>query len=457
MPRIMAMKVSIIGSGYVGLVSGVCLAHLGHDVTLVDIDEKKVAAVNAGTPPIHEAGLDELMKATVGQNLHATTDFAAAIAATEITLIAGPTPFAGDKIDLQFVIAIAEQIGDALKTKSAYHTVVVKSTVVPGTTDTEIRAALERVSGKCAGVDFGLGMNPEFLSEGVAVKDFLEPDRIVIGGVDDRSIDALAQLYASFTTTPTLRTNCRTAEMIKYASNCFQATLISFANEIANLSSACGGVDAMDVMKGLHLMQGLTFVPRTPATTLQRDRVTSPIVNFLSPGCGFGGSCFPKDIRAIVAHGEAHNSPMRLMRAVVDINDRQPARVVRMVQRKLGDLHGKRIAVMGLAFKPGTDDMRESPSLPIVRELCHLGAEVVAFDPIAHLAAQRVLSDVRVTFADSMAAAVSGAAAVVLVTRWPEFKALPDLINRQAPPPVLIDGRRFIHKDAVETYDGIGL
>jgi UDPglucose 6-dehydrogenase/GDP-mannose 6-dehydrogenase len=246
------MRVSIIGAGYVGIVTGVCLAEKGHTVTCVEMDAAKVERIRRGEPPIHEDGLGDLLRRHTGTLFRATTSLADAVNDTDITLIAVGTPFDGKAIDLAYVLTAAKEIGALLAHKSSRHTVVVKSTVVPGTTDGPVRDALEAASGKKAGAGFGLGTNPEFLTEGTAIADFMHPDRIVIGGSDDATLDTLAELYAGFHGVPVIRTNNSTAEMIKYASNSLLATMISFSNEIADLCSAIGGIDAKDVMHGVH-------------------------------------------------------------------------------------------------------------------------------------------------------------------------------------------------------------
>jgi UDPglucose 6-dehydrogenase/GDP-mannose 6-dehydrogenase len=293
------MKLSIIGAGYVGLVSGACFAEVGHDVTCVDVDQDKIDRINRGEAPIHEEGLDALLRRHVGTRLSATRGLVAAVRDSEMTFIAVGTPFDGKRIDLRYVKQAAREIGAALRGRGRYHVVVVKSTVVPGTTDEVVLPTLEEASGSRAGVDFGVGMNPEFLTEGVAVRDFMEPDRIVIGGMDERSVDALARAYEPFRDVPVLRTNNKTAEMIKYTSNAVLATLISFSNEVGNLCARLGGVDVAEVMQGVHMARYFT----TPLA--DGARVTAPITAFLEAGCGFGGSCLPKDVKALVAHGEA--------------------------------------------------------------------------------------------------------------------------------------------------------
>lgn len=447
----MVMRVSVVGTGYVGLVSGACLAEKGHRVVCVDIDAAKVAAVNAGQCPIHEEGLPAIIARHAGGRLTATTDLAAAVRETDLTLIAAPTPFDGERIDLSYVREVARAIGTALRDKPGYHVVVVKSTVVPGTTDDVVGPAVAEASGRAAGDGFGLGMNPEFLSEGVAVSDFMKPDRIVVGGIDGRTRDAMAALYADFPGVPILRTGNRAAEMIKYASNALQATMISFANEIANLCERIDGVDAIEVMRGVHAMKELTVASGGGA-----QPVAAPIVHFLSPGCGFGGSCFPKDLKAIVAHGKTLGAPTPLLDAVVAVNAGRPARMVDLAETALGGLAGKRVALLGLAFKPGTDDMRESPAVPIARELRRRGADVVAYDPAAIAEARKLFGAEGPAFASSTQEAIRGADAVLLVTRWAEFADLPKLIAEAATKPVVIDGRRMIAPGSVPRYRGIG-
>jgi UDPglucose 6-dehydrogenase/GDP-mannose 6-dehydrogenase len=447
----MVMKVSVVGTGYVGLVSGACLAEKGHRVVCVDIDAAKVAAVNAGQCPIHEEGLPAIIARHAGGRLTATTDLAAAVRETDLTLIAAPTPFDGERIDLSYVREVARAIGTALRDKPGYHVVVVKSTVVPGTTDDVVGPAVSEASGRAAGDGFGLGMNPEFLSEGVAVSDFMNPDRIVVGGIDERTRDAMAALYAGFPGVPMLRTGNKAAEMIKYASNALQATMISFANEIADLCERIDGVDAIEVMRGVHAMKELTVASGGGA-----QPVAAPIVHFLSPGCGFGGSCFPKDLKAIVAHGKTLGAPTPLLDAVVAVNADRPARMVDLAETALGGLAGKRVALLGLAFKPGTDDMRESPAVPIARELRRRGADVVAYDPAAIAEARKLFGAEGPAFASSTQEAIRGADAVLLVTRWAEFADLPKLIAEEATKPVVIDGRRMIAPGSVPRYRGIG-
>ena len=444
-------RVSIIGAGYVGLVTGVCLAEKGHDVVCVESDAAKLATIRAGAAPFHEEGLGELLQKHIGHRFTATASVDEAVAATELTLIAVGTPFDGKTIDLSYVLRACDEIGAAIRTADRYHVVVVKSTVVPGTTTGAVQAQLEKSSGRRAGAGFGLGANPEFLTEGTALKDFMYPDRIVIGGIDERSLEALAALYTAFGGVPVIRTNPSTAEMIKYASNSLLAAMISFSNEIADLCTAVGGIDALDVMRGVHASTYLTVTNGNGA------RAQAPISSFLEAGCGFGGSCLPKDVSALVAHGNARGLDMGLLREVMTINRRRPGRVIEALERGLGTLGGKRVAVLGLAFKPDTDDVRESPAFPIIRALVEGGAQVSAFDPVANEPARRALAGVTVSFAKNLQEAVEGADAVVVVTRWKEFEMLPDVVAAMDRPPLVFDGRRMLDRAAFARYDGIGL
>ena len=443
------MKLSIIGTGYVGLVTGACLAEKGHQVICVDMNPERVAALNSAKSPIYEEGLDALLVKHVGRNLRATSDLVAAVLASDVTFIAVGTPFDGKTIDLTAVLGATREIGEALKRKQGYHLVVVKSTVVPGTTDTHVLPALEKASGKKAGVDFGVGMNPEFLSEGEAVQDFLFPDRIVIGGIDARSSQVLTDIYLPYgAEVPRLMTNTRTAEMIKYASNSLLAALISFSNELATLGAALGNIDSTEVMRGVHLSQ---YFRGRNAEGLP------PIVSFLKAGCGFGGSCLPKDVSALIAHGHNLAVDMPLLRATIDINKAQPRNTVDLIKKHHKNLRGVKVAVLGLAFKPETSDVRESPAFPIMQQLLEEGAIVTAVDPIAVHEARKAFPDSRVKYTDAIDSSVAEADAVVVVTPWKQFDGVPAMIMRRAKPPVLIDGRRAYDKNCVSRYEGIGL
>lgn len=445
------MKVSVIGTGYVGLVSGVCLAEMGHEVICVDVDQQKVDKINQATPPIYENGLAELLKKNIGVRLRATINFKQAILDTELSLIAVGTPFDGSAIDLRYIEEVSRQIGSVLKEKDTYHVVVVKSTVVPGTTDDVVRPILEETSGKQAGRDFGVGMNPEFLREGEAVPDFMAPDRIVLGGIDDKTLDVMAELYRVFEGVEKIRTTAKTAEMIKYAANSLLATMISFSNEIGNLCTALGGIDVVDVMRGVHLDKRLS--PIMP----HGERIVPAFTTYLEAGCGFGGSCFPKDVKALIAHGRKLGHPMRLLGSVIEVNEQQPHQIISILKKHFPDLAGLRVAILGLAFKPGTDDMRESPAIPIVQELLASHVQIKAHDPIANAEAKHLFGNNQISYFDNLQQTISDVEAILLLTRWDEFQVVPQLLESLPNQPLVIDGRRMLPKQSVAQYDGIGL
>jgi len=435
----------------VGLVTGACLADLGHEVVCVDLDHTKVERIQAAAAPIYEPGLDELVARNAGSGLRATTSVRDAVLDSEVSFLAVGTPLADDGLDLAALRSAAISVGEAVAEMDGYPVVVVKSTVVPGTTANEVRPLLESASAKTAGDGFGLAVNPEFLTEGQAVDDFLIPDRIVVGALDERSFERLDRLYDVFSPDiPRIRTSPTTAEMIKFASNALLATAISFSNEIANLCAAIGDVDVVDVQRGVHLSRYLTPLGADGSP------VTAPIASFLEAGCGFGGSCLPKDVRALVAAGRGLGQPMRVLGAVIETNDAQPGELLRLLEQAVGPLRGRRVAVLGLAFKPDTDDVRESPAVPIVVGLLDRGASVTVHDPVVpELPAELTRDGVGLT--SDLRAAVEKADAVVLVTRWREYEEVPALLSGLDPAPLLVDGRRMLDRRLVARYAGIGM
>lgn len=426
------MKISIVGTGYVGLVTGVCFAELGHSVVCVDIDEERVKKINEGVPPIYEENLEEMLGRSVKEGkICATADLKKAVLETEVSFISVGTPSGLlDYIDLKYIDEVSKGIGEALKKKKEYHLVVVKSTVVPGTTEHSVLPLLEKHSGKKAGRDFGIAMNPEFLREGKAIEDFMKPDRIVLGGIDERSTKVLEKLYKDFKC-PILKTNPRTAEMIKYATNSFLVTKISFINEIGNICKQLG-IDVYDVAKGLGM-----------------DSRVSP--KFLNAGIGFGGSCFPKDVKALVGKAkEVYYRPI-VLNAALELNETQPLRLVELLERKANSLKGLDVVVLGLAFKPGTDDMREAPSIKIVQNLIKRGAKVHATDPKAVREAKRLFGvHENLRFYTSAGEAVKHGKYVLIVTEWDEFRR-EDLYRGK----VVIDGRRIEEAKVANDYEGV--
>lgn len=420
------MKISIIGCGYVGTVTGVCFADLGHDIIFCDIDEKKLDLLSHGRAPICERSLDDLIQRNL-DCLATTSDLAAAMQDTDITFICVGTPSENDgSIDLTYILSAGVTIGKALRETYDFHPIIVKSTVFPGSTEGPIRSVLEEASGKQAFVDFGLGSNPEFLREGDAVQDFCEPDRIVLGAGDERTMQVLRDIYASFTC-PKIETSIRTAEMIKYTSNAFLATKISFANEIGNLAKRLG-IDSQEVFDGVGL-----------------DSRIGPA--FFRTGIGFGGSCFPKDVRALIAGAGDYGEHLQIIRAALQVNEKQPQKLVRLLQTHIPDLKGRRIGVLGLAFKPNTDDVRESRAMPIIRTLLDAEAEVVAYDPLAMENFSVLFPEIE--YAPS-AQAVLASDAVLITTEWEEFEHL-DYSGK-----TVIDGRRISAASrTAEIYEGV--
>ncbi|MEM8961822.1 MAG: UDP-glucose/GDP-mannose dehydrogenase family protein [Acidobacteriota bacterium] len=448
------MKVAIIGTGNVGLVSGACFAAKGHDVVCVDLDAERVAAINQGQTPFYEPGLEELLRDTIGRRLHATLDLGGAVATADIVVLAVGTPFNGETIDLDQIRHASRQVGKALVDNPGYPLVMVKSTVLPGTTDTVVTPILEEQSGQRAAVDFGVAMNPEFLREGQAVGDFMMPDRIVMGATDERSWAMQDELYRDFPAPDVVRTDNRTAEMIKYTSNALLANLISFSNEIGNLCATLPGVDIAAVMRGVHLDKRLSPIVEGDEPT----RLRPGILSYLMAGCGFGGSCLPKDVSSLIAFGDSQGSPMDLLRSVMTINHAQPGRVVELARRQLPSLDGVEVAVLGLSFKPGTSDIRLTPALPVIAELREAGARLRLYDPAALDEIGNVLGEAdELAYHAHLEDAIDGAELIVVLTSWPELRRLPELLADRDPAPVVIDGRRMFDREDFARYDGIGL
>ncbi len=433
------MNVAIIGTGYVGLVTGVCLATKGHLVTCVDQQSSRVAMLQRGETPFFEPGLDTLLRETLASGtFSATADTAAAVADAELVIVTVGTPTTEGGIDLTHLGTALNEIGMALAADDSYRVVVIKSTVVPTTTTRFALPLLEHASGKVVGQGFGLTMNPEFLREGTAVNDFQVPDRIVIGEYDARSGAAVQALYEPYAC-PKVHTGLSDAELIKYTSNALLATLISFSNEVATVCEAVPGTDVETVMDALHLDRRLSPV-------VNGRRVTPAILTYLRAGAGFGGSCLPKDVSALRHFGGEHGLSMPLLDAVLTINAARPQQVVDIVHAELGDLRGRSIAILGLAFKAGTDDLRESASLRLAALLLAAGAEVSAYDPIALGYAHNSV-DPRIRIANDAPAVFAGSDAVVLMTAWPQFKdwRWGDLTTSMRTA-VVIDGRNALRK-----------
>ena len=432
------MRLSVIGSGYVGTTLAACFAELGHEVVNVDVDESTVETLNAGNPPVHEDGLAELVAAHAGQNgtgrLRATTDYDAVLD-TEVTFLCLPTPSRDDgSIDLSVLEAGAEQLGETLARKGGRHAVVVKSTVVPGTTEDRVRPLLAERSGKSSEAELGVGMNPEFLREGSAVADFLDPDKVVVGADDETTREKMRAVFEPLferADPAVVETGTREAEMIKYANNSFLASKVSLINDLGNICKELG-VDTYEVADAIGL----------------DERICR---SFLDSGLGWGGSCFPKDVAAITAAARERGYDSPMLNAAVEVNDLQPRRMLSLLDDH-ADVAGRRVAVLGLAFKPGTDDVRNARAIPIIDGLHERGATVAAYDPEAaeNMRAERP----DVVYVDSADEALRDAHACLVVTDWPEFTALDAEFDLMATP-VVVDGRHCIDRREGIVYEGL--
>lgn len=441
------MRIAMIGTGYVGLVTGTCLAESGNTVLCMDIDQRKIDVLNSGNVPIYEPGLEELIRRNREHGrLSFTTDIALTVRQSDVIFIAVGTPPGQDgSADLKHVLGVASSIGVHM---NGYKVIVNKSTVPVGTGDRVKAAIASRTKHR-----FDVVSNPEFLKEGAAIEDFMKPDRVVVGTDSARARETMQELYAPFLRTgkPLLAMDIRSAEMTKYASNAMLATKISFINEMATI---CGslGADIDHVRRGMGYDKRIGF-------------------EFLFPGVGYGGSCFPKDVKALVQTAKEHDIEARVLRAVEEVNERQKSALADAVlahfRKKTGkgnkaakQLAGRTIAVWGLSFKPRTDDMREAPSVVIINRLLRSGARIIAHDPVAMTEARKIFKN-RITLADDGYEALRGADALAVVTEWNEFR-VPDFkkIKRLMRAPVLFDGRNIYNQDELRklgfTYYGIG-
>lgn len=413
------VKISIVGAGYVGLVAAVCLAKQGNRITLIDVDEARLRSISSGRSPIYEEGLEAMLREI---SLETTSDFRRTLDSKVILLCVGTPSNPDGSMSLQALVRASEQLAEVMRARDDYCVVAIKSTVVPGTTEDVVIPILES-SGREAGSNFGVCMTPEFLREGKAIHDYLNPARIVIGQYDEKSGDTLMQLHSGFGA-PVIRTDLRTAEMIKIASNCFLATKISFINEVGNICKTMG-IDVRQVAEAMGL----------------DDRIGK---HFLNAGIGFGGSCIPKDLGGLISRAKQAGCGARLLEGVRQVNDEQPRRLVDLAERHV-PLNGSTIGLLGLAFKPGTDDIRESRAAEIVRILGERGAAVKAYDPLAMTSFERAFPGVSCVGPEE----VLRCDAVLIVTEWEEFERL-DYRDR-----IVIDGRGIAKAREARIYEGV--
>jgi UDPglucose 6-dehydrogenase len=421
------MKIAIIGSGYVGLVAGACFAENGNDVVCVDKDPAKIRVLQRGKIPIYEPGLEELVRRNKAEKrLTFTTALARGVRQSQIIFIAVGTPTGEDgSADLQHVLSVARELARAM---NGYKVVVNKSTVPVGTV-VKVREVIRRETTH----PFSVVSNPEFLKQGAAIDDFMKPDRVVIGAEDPRASELMKELYSPFTRTgaPIMMMDCASAELCKYAANAMLATRISFMNEVANVCEAVGA----NVDQVRHAVAS--------------DRRIGP--SFLFPGVGYGGSCFPKDVKAMVRFAEDKSYDFQILRAVESVNEAQKRRLVTKMEAHFGSLKGKRIAIWGLAFKPKTDDMREAPAVPLIQGLLSAGASIHAYDPEAMPVARKIFGS-KIHYAESGYSALTGADALAIITEWHEFRE-PDYarMRKLMRSPVIFDGRNIYNPDSMRS------
>ncbi|GCD78461.1 UDP-glucose 6-dehydrogenase [Thermaurantimonas aggregans] len=438
------MKISVVGTGYVGLVTGTCLAEVGMEVTCVDVNKEKIEGLKKGIMPIYEPGLEEMVIRNYRrERLMFTTNLAESIDGAEVVFIAVGTPPGEDgSADLKYVLAVADEIGRTMKN---YLVVVTKSTVPVGTAKKVKKTVADALAARGVDIPFDVASNPEFLKEGAAIDDFMRPDRIVVGTESDRAQEMLARLYKPFTLNghPVIFMDIPSAEMTKYAANAMLATRISFMNDIANLCELAGA-DVNMVRKGIG----------------SDPRIGS---KFLYSGIGYGGSCFPKDVKALIKTGKELGYELRILEAVEEVNEIQKERMFEKIMRHFkGDIKGRRFAIWGLSFKPNTDDMREAPSLVIIDKLLKQGAQVIAYDPVAMNEAKKHYLGDTIEYAKDEYDALADADALILVTEWtvfraPSFKVIKKLLKE----PVIFDGRNIYDRRELRamgfTYYGVGV
>ena len=434
-------SVSILGTGFIGLCSAACFAQKDIKILASTHNPKKASIINNFKTPFYEEGLAEILteiKSNKPELLKCLTNPVQAVLETEISMITQGTPMREDNsINLSYIESTAREIGEALKKSDKYHLVVVRSTVVPGTTRNLVGKTITDVSGKEPGKDFGLCMQPEFLAEGRSIEDTLRPDRIIIGEIDERSGAMLQDLYEYFygdhlKNCPIKRMNLESAELVKYGNNCLLATKISYANEFANLAELVPNVDVVQVMEGVGLDYRINH-------------------RFLGAGVGFGGACFHKDVNAITKWSRSKGYVSKILEAVLERNDLRAIRIVDIAEGLVGKLEDKKITLLGLSFKPGTDDMRQAPSIRVVKELLRRNVtDITGYDPKAKETAKEAIGD-KIKYADSIEQALKGSDCTLLITEWDDFAALtPDDFKKHMKTPNLVDGRRIYD---YETFD----
>lgn len=447
------MNLGVIGAGYVGLTTGICLSTLGHKIFIYDKLENKIQKIKEKVMPFFEEGLQELLEKTISsENLKATNYIDELTTNTDGCFICVGTPsLENNSIDLSHILNATQLIAESInKNSKKNYVIIIRSTVIPTTTRKKILPLIKEVLGEQL---FGLCVMPEFLREGQALTDFMNPDKIVIGSFDDYSQNFAEKIFEKFKTEANIiTTNPETAEMIKYTNNAFFSTLISFSNEIANISEKITNVDSFEVLTALISDKRIT-------SKFNKEKIIPELDKYLIPGCGFGGSCFPKDVKAILEYAESNKVKTPLLKAVLEINSERPNRIISLAESILHTLKGKRISVLGLTFKPNTDDIRSSPSLAAISLLKNKGAKIFGYDPMLSKNPNHENTIVDITLSNNIEECLENSDLAILFTKWPEFRSLDGkFLKKHMKNPVIIDGRGFLDQTKFEknTYYKIG-
>ena len=446
------MNLAVMGAGYVGLTTAICLASQNHRITIFDIDNEKIKQIQNKKLPFFENGLQEILEDVISsKNLVAVNSLNQLVENTDGCFICVGTPTKDDSIDLTQIIDAAESLANSVnENNKKNYQIIVRSTVIPNTTRNTILPILnERLSKQ----EFGLCVVPEFLREGRALDDFMNPDKIVIGNFDENSALFVKEIFKNFKDKcEFVETNLESAELIKYTNNAFFSMLISFSNEIANISEKISGVDPYEILNALVLDKRITSI-------VNNEKITPNLASYLIPGCGFGGSCFPKDVQAILDYANKHKIHTPLLKAILNINAERPNKMVLLSEYILGELKDKKISILGLTFKPETDDLRSSPALDAIQILLEKGANVFAFDPILKSKPNSTKLLQNCTVCATIEDALKDSDAAMIFTKWPEFKSLDSKFLKQfMKNPIIIDGRGFLAKEKFDsdTYFKIG-
>ena len=441
------MKISIIGTGYVGLVTGLCFAEKGHKVIAYDIDKKKINQIKNKQLTIYEPGLKKILTRNINKRFFCTNDLQYTIFNSDITFVTVPTPFSKKVFNLKYIKSATINITKILNLKNSKHLVVYKSTILPTTCEKIIIPLFKKNLRKEVYKNIDFAFNPEFLREGSAIKDFMYPDRLILGASNKKTYNLLKKIYRPFSFDNILTTNIKTAEMIKYTSNAFFANLISFSNEIANLSSSLEEVDSLDVMQGLKLDKRFYI-------KIKNNILYPSLISYLEPGPGFGGSCFPKDLKSIVEFGKIKGRKMHLLNSVINVNQNQHKEIIKILKKEFGNLKKIKISILGLSFKPETDDIRESPSLKLINSSKNLFMQIKVFDPIVKLD-KKILRSKNVYNCTSLIESINNVDVIIIMTKWNIFNKLPNLIGKKSNK-YIFDTRRMFANSKFKNYLSIG-